>query len=150
MIFKAFSLKVVYSLPNNPDFYSLKQRAFENIVGKGENAGKQHFLLFPQCFLPFPNHVLILYTFNMSSAKTLNFDQFKLLLFGKELDWGLIGEQLQNYNLNIFIYTSILRKIRWYILNLLLTQIFFLSKKLNLSPCLYALEHHDLFKNNIM
>ena len=27
--------------------------AFENIVGKGENAGNQHFLLFPQCFLPF-------------------------------------------------------------------------------------------------
>ena len=27
--------------------------AFENIVGKGENAGYQHFLLFPQCFLPF-------------------------------------------------------------------------------------------------
>ena len=27
----------------------------ENIVGKGENAGHQHFLLFPQCFLgPFP------------------------------------------------------------------------------------------------
>ena len=25
---------------------------FENIVGKGENAGNQHFLLFPQCFLP--------------------------------------------------------------------------------------------------
>ena len=24
----------------------------ENIVGKGENAGNQHFLLFPQCFLP--------------------------------------------------------------------------------------------------
>ena len=23
----------------------------ENIVGKGENAGYQHFLLFPQCFL---------------------------------------------------------------------------------------------------
>ena len=23
----------------------------ENIVGKGENAGHQHFLLFPQCFL---------------------------------------------------------------------------------------------------
>ena len=22
----------------------------ENIVGKGENAGDQHFLLFPQCF----------------------------------------------------------------------------------------------------
>ena len=23
----------------------------ENIVGKGENAGSQHFLLFPKCFL---------------------------------------------------------------------------------------------------
>ena len=30
-----------------------KQRAFENIVGNGENAGYQHFLVFPQCFLPF-------------------------------------------------------------------------------------------------
>ena len=30
---------------------------FENIVGKGENAGNQHFLLFPQGFpfLPYPN-----------------------------------------------------------------------------------------------
>ena len=27
---------------------------FENIVGKGENAGYQHFLLFPQYFLPLP------------------------------------------------------------------------------------------------
>ena len=25
-------------------------RRIENIVGKGENAGYQHFLLFPQCF----------------------------------------------------------------------------------------------------
>ena len=25
-------------------------RRVENIVGKGENAGHQHFLLFPQCF----------------------------------------------------------------------------------------------------
>ena len=28
---------------------------FENIVGKGENAGNQHFLLFPQCFQYVPN-----------------------------------------------------------------------------------------------
>ena len=28
------------------------KKPFENIVGKGENAGYQHFLLFPQCFLP--------------------------------------------------------------------------------------------------
>ena len=27
-----------------------EQKAFENPVGKGRNAGDQHFLLFPQCF----------------------------------------------------------------------------------------------------
>ena len=32
----------------------LKKKPFENIAGKGENAGYQHFLLFPQCFLPIP------------------------------------------------------------------------------------------------
>ena len=30
----------------------LREMAFENIVGKGENGGKQHLPLFPQCFLP--------------------------------------------------------------------------------------------------
>ena len=40
------------SLPNNPEFLmTLKQRALENLVEKGENAGNQHFLLFPPCFL---------------------------------------------------------------------------------------------------
>ena len=32
---------------------TLKEMAFENIVGKGENAVNQHFLLVPQCFLPY-------------------------------------------------------------------------------------------------
>ena len=32
----------------------LYQKFFENLVGKGENAGKQHFLLFSQCFQLFP------------------------------------------------------------------------------------------------
>ena len=36
------------------DWYASKTEAVmeweENIVGKGENAGYQHFLLFPQCF----------------------------------------------------------------------------------------------------
>ena len=27
----------------------LGKKAFENIEGKGENAGNQHFLLIPQC-----------------------------------------------------------------------------------------------------
>ena len=29
------------------------EKALENIVGKGENAGKQYFLLFPHCLLPY-------------------------------------------------------------------------------------------------
>ena len=35
---------------------TLKKKPCENIIGKGENLGTQHFLLFPQCFLPFPKH----------------------------------------------------------------------------------------------
>ena len=30
---------------------TLSREAFENTMGKGENAGNQHFLPFPQCFL---------------------------------------------------------------------------------------------------
>ena len=41
---------------------TLNETAFENIFGKGENAGNQHFLLFQRCFLPFPKQVLILYS----------------------------------------------------------------------------------------
>ena len=33
------------------------ERSFENILGKGENAGNQHFLLFPQCFLSFTKQI---------------------------------------------------------------------------------------------
>ena len=39
--------------------WTLKKNPFENIVGKGENAGNQHFLLFPQCFLPVRIHMSI-------------------------------------------------------------------------------------------
>ena len=33
---------------------TLSKKSFENIVGKGENAGNQHFLLFPPCFQSYP------------------------------------------------------------------------------------------------
>ena len=39
---------------------TLRKMPFENIVRKGENAGKQHFLLFPQCFLPIPKRISVL------------------------------------------------------------------------------------------
>ena len=32
---------------------TLRKKPFENIVEKGENAGKQHLLLFPQFFQPY-------------------------------------------------------------------------------------------------
>ena len=32
-------------------FDKLEKKPFENIAGKEENAGNQHFLLFPHCFL---------------------------------------------------------------------------------------------------
>ena len=36
---------------------TLKMKILENNVGKGENAGNQHFLLFPQHFPLFPKQI---------------------------------------------------------------------------------------------
>ena len=54
-------------------------------MGKGENAGNQHFLLFPQRFLPISKMVSVLVTFVFSSAKAFNLDKPKNLSFGKGL-----------------------------------------------------------------
>ena len=35
------------TLPHNPDFMTLRMKTIENMVGKGENADDQLFLLFP-------------------------------------------------------------------------------------------------------
>ena len=62
---------------------TLKKKALENTLGKGENAGNNHFLLFPQCFLlyhkeksSFQQHLI------MSSANAFNLVMSKILLFG--------------------------------------------------------------------
>ena len=65
---KDFFFKAINSLPNSRSFAWSRLKGFadnisnmaqmivlkfervENIVGKGENAGYWHFLLFPQCF----------------------------------------------------------------------------------------------------
>ena len=39
------------------NFDAPEETPVENIVGKGENAGYQHFLLFPQCFLPYQTEI---------------------------------------------------------------------------------------------
>ena len=52
------SPQYIYPLPHNADFLRrFKGKPFENIVGKEENAGNQHFLLFPHCFPPLPNQI---------------------------------------------------------------------------------------------
>ena len=40
-----------------PTYFTLNEKALENIVGKGENAGDQHFLLLPQYFPPLPKKI---------------------------------------------------------------------------------------------
>ena len=63
----------------------LQERAFENILGKGENADHQHFLLFPKCFFTIrKTHFNFLVTFTLLSAYALNLD-WSEMLFGKEL-----------------------------------------------------------------
>ena len=37
---------------------TLKKKRFQNIVGKEENSGNQHFLLCPQYFLSYPEKKL--------------------------------------------------------------------------------------------
>ena len=64
---------------------TLWKNPFENIVGKGENAGNQHFLLFPTMFstLSF-REIIILAKFKLPSGNTFNLGQFKILSFGRE------------------------------------------------------------------
>ena len=50
---------LIYPLLYNPNLMTLRKKTSENIVGKGENAGNQHFLLFSQCFIPFQNQISI-------------------------------------------------------------------------------------------
>ena len=60
-------------------------------MGKGENVGNQHFLLFPQFFLPFPKQIAI-FQLNLICGlqMLLILDLSKNLSFGKELSDGLL------------------------------------------------------------
>ena len=63
---------------------TLRKKPFENIVGKEGNAGNQHFLLFPQCFLTHTKtNCFILASPKLSSANAFNFDMSTNLLCGK-------------------------------------------------------------------
>ena len=60
---------------------TLMEEPFENIVGKGNNAGNQHFLLFLLCFALCQAY----FTFESFFLSSLNFDLSKILLFSQEL-----------------------------------------------------------------
>ena len=64
---------------------TLRKRPFENIVGKGENAGYA-FSHFPTMFSILPKkNVNFLFTSILLSANVFNLDQSKFLSFGKQL-----------------------------------------------------------------
>ena len=64
-----------------------KKKALENTWGKGGNAGNQHFLLFPQCFVLYQREILAM--FNFSSANAFSLVTSKVLLSGKGLDLAI-------------------------------------------------------------
>ena len=64
---------------------TLGKNHFENIEGKGENANKQHFLLFLQCFQPYERQKSSFEAL-FSSASDFNSDLSTDLSFGKELN----------------------------------------------------------------
>ena len=68
---------------------TLMKEPFENIMWKGENAGNQHFLLFP-CFLPFPKQFQFFSNINFV-ANALKLDQPTILLFCKELKPDIVS-----------------------------------------------------------
>ena len=69
---KALSLYHTIPTFNVPEKESLSK----NFVGKGENAGNQYFLLFPQYFLPFPKQSSIF--------------ESQLFVVGKVFHFGLV------------------------------------------------------------
>ena len=69
-------------------FNDFGKEAFENMVGKEENAGNQHFLRFPQYFFfTFPErNIYVSVNFILSSANTFNLDESKNVSYGKDLN----------------------------------------------------------------
>ena len=82
-----------YAEPFTPQILILtcqEKTAFENIVGKGEIARNEQFLLFPQCFL----HYLIslspfVHIFDIISLLAVKLEESEIGISGKGLTWCL-------------------------------------------------------------
>ena len=82
-------LRNFLGIPFTPSILILthqQQTAFENIVGKGEIAHNEQFLLFPQCFLL--NQILaspFVHIFHIISLFAAEFEEPKMRISGKGL-----------------------------------------------------------------
>ena len=87
-------------------FMTLGKKAFENVVRKGENAGNQHFFLFPQCVFTLEKSNFI---FILLSGNAFNLEKSKILSFVKELEqiyWSQIAMTFPVKNLSKTIFIS--------------------------------------------
>ena len=75
---------------------TLKKRPNENIVEKGENAGNQHFLLFPQSFSTLSTTNFI-FTVRFHAANAFNLDRSKIYFFAKEFTFYLLLQIYRRY-----------------------------------------------------
>ena len=75
----------VYSFPKQVlAFTCLLYKSFENTMGKGEIAGNQQFLLFPQCFLPiWINFLPFSSNLKLLSPNSFRLKQSEICCFGK-------------------------------------------------------------------
>ena len=81
------------NLDLNDDIKKKKKPNLENIVGKGENAAFQHFLLFPQCLIPFSAIFSIKPKFQFYRLQMLSISKnTKILSSGKGLidSWPIV------------------------------------------------------------
>ena len=95
---KSKELTHYHTIPTSND---PEEEVFENIFGKGENDADQHFLLFPKCFQLFMKQISMFESHLFCRLQRLNYDQTKILCFGKVgwLFWGLTPlQQLKSFN----------------------------------------------------
>ena len=79
---------------------TFNDQEIQNILGKGENACNQHFLLFSQCFLPFQKQILIFKLYTFCHLQTLSISpKSTILLCSKDLSIYKINRLITRYRL---------------------------------------------------
>ena len=81
-----------------------RKKPFENIVGKKENAGNQHFLLFPQCFLSYKRQ-LQHFEYHLSSANVFDLGKPKILSSSKGLKLVIVRLRVRCYLTDDFCFS---------------------------------------------